>query len=92
MILLFFVFNGCINQSCLIDKQKEPYSCNQVFINFYTMQRTKYGKQCNGNVDNQNQIIFHNLAFFFEIQKQETEMIAKMAMMTISLWLMGNLT
>ena len=56
------------------------------------MQRAEYSKQCYGNVEYQDEIMFHNLAFFFEIQKQETEMIAKIAMMTISVWLMGNLT
>ena len=56
------------------------------------MQGAEYGKQCYSNVGYQNEIMFHSLAFFFEIQKQETEMIAKIAMMIISVWLMGNLT
>ena len=56
------------------------------------MQGAEYGKQCYGNVGYQDEIIFHSLAFFFEIQKQETEMIAKIAMMTISVWLIGNFT
>ena len=56
------------------------------------MQGAEYGKQCYSNVDNQDEIMFHSLAFFFEIQKQETEMIAKIAMMIISVWLTGNLT